>query len=66
WTLLRDGGDLDAARAVLAPLVGAVRVIAAEIEPFVPALAGRVRARIGLAGEPVVPGSPLQPRLGTA
>ena len=64
WTLVRDGGDLDAARAVLAPLVGAVRVIAAELEPFVPALSGRVRARVGREGEPVAPGSPLQPRLG--
>ncbi|MGO9872700.1 MAG: class I tRNA ligase family protein, partial [Acidimicrobiia bacterium] len=63
WELLRDAGHLDGARAALAPLVGAVRVIGAELEPFVPALAARVRARIGAAGGPVVPGSPLQPRL---
>ena len=42
WVLLR-AGDRDAARAVLAPLVAAVRVLGAELEPFVPALASRVR-----------------------
>lgn len=63
WELLRDAGDLDGARAAVAALVGAVRVIGAELEPFVPALAARVRARIGVAGGPVVSGPPLQPRL---
>jgi methionyl-tRNA synthetase len=63
WTLLR-GDDLDEARAVLGRLVGAVRVIGAELEPFVPALAARARARIGDPGDPVAPGAPIQPRLG--
>jgi len=63
WISLREPGDADAARAALAPLVGAVRVIGTELEPFVPALAARVRARIGLVDEPVVPGPPIQPRL---
>jgi methionyl-tRNA synthetase len=64
WTLLRGGGDRDAARAVLAPLVGAVRVIGAELGPFLPGLSARVGARIGRDAGPVRPGPPLQPRLG--
>jgi methionyl-tRNA synthetase len=63
WVWLREPGHADAARAAVAPLVGAVRVLGAELEPFVPALAARVRARAGLADEPVVPGPPLQPRI---
>jgi methionyl-tRNA synthetase len=63
WELSRDATHLGAARAVLAPLVGAVRAIGAELEPFVPALAARVRARIGPPDGPVLPGPPVQPRL---
>ena len=59
--MLRNG-DLDAARAALAPLVGTVRVIGVELEPFVPALAARVRERIGGPGAPVAPGPPVCPR----
>jgi methionyl-tRNA synthetase len=55
--------DRDAARAVLAPLVGATRTIASELEPFVPELARRVHARVGCAGGPVHPGPPVQPRI---
>jgi len=62
WVLLR-AGDRDAARAVLAPLVATVRVLGAELEPFVPALASRVAARIGPAGGPVAPGTPLQEQI---
>ena len=62
WVLLR-AGDRDAARAALAPLVAAVRVLGAELEPFVPALASRVATRIGPDGGPVAPGSPLQKRI---
>jgi methionyl-tRNA synthetase len=63
WVPLR-AGDIEAARAVLVPLVHTVRVIGAELEPFVPALAVRVRDRIGRGGGPVAPGPPVQPRLG--
>jgi methionyl-tRNA synthetase len=62
WVWLREPGDADAARAALAALVGAVRVIGAELEPFVPALAARVRTRVGFVDEPVAPGAPIQPR----
>ena len=63
WELLRAPEANERARAVLAPLVGAVRVIGNELEPFVPALAARVRERVGCAGEPVHPGEPVQSRL---
>ena len=62
WTLLRAGGDHDAARVALGPLVSAVRVIGAELEPFVPGLAARVWARVGPDAGPVAPGLPVQPR----
>jgi len=60
WELL---DDQDAARAALAPLVRVTRTIATELEPFVPELARRVRARIGCEGEPVCPGAAVQPRI---
>jgi methionyl-tRNA synthetase len=63
WVGLREAGDADAARTAVCALVGAVRVIGAELEPFVPALAARVAARVGLVGEPVAPGAAVQPRL---
>jgi len=63
WVALR-AGDLETARTVLAPLVATVRVIGAELDPFVPALAARVRDRVGPPGGPVAPGPPVQPRLG--
>jgi methionyl-tRNA synthetase len=63
WTLLRDDAGVDAARAVLAPLVGTLRAIVAELEPFVPGLAARVSTRVGPAAGPVAPGLPVQPRL---
>jgi methionyl-tRNA synthetase len=60
WELLDDP---DAARAALAPLVGTIRALGHELEPFVPELARRVRERVGCEGAPVRPGPPLQPRL---
>jgi methionyl-tRNA synthetase len=56
-------GDIDGAGAVLAPLLGVVRVIGRELEVFAPALAGRVEERVGADGEPVTPGPPVYPRL---
>ena len=66
WTLRGESGDRGAAREVLAPLVGAVRVLGAELEPFVPGLAARVAERAGCDGAPVAPGLPVQPRLRTS
>jgi len=63
WTSWAEPGGADTARAALGALVGAVRVIGAELEPFVPALSARVRARVGFVGDPVAPGAPIQPRL---
>ncbi len=63
WELL---DDRDSARAALAPLVHTTRIIADELEPFVPALAARVRARVGSAGSPVRPGPPVFPRVEAA
>jgi methionyl-tRNA synthetase len=63
WRGLRDAGECDAARTAIRALVGAVRVIGAELEPFVPELAARVGARVGRTGEPVSPGPAVQPRL---
>jgi methionyl-tRNA synthetase len=60
WELLDDRG---AARAALAPLVGVVRAIGGELEPFTPDLARRVRDRVGDEGASVHPGVPVQPRL---
>src|SRR6185295_18688995 len=60
WELL---DNRDAVRAALAPLVHATRTIAAELDPFVPELAARVRERVGGDGEPVCPGAAVQPRI---
>ncbi len=63
WDLVRDAARGDDARGVLTALVGAVRVVGAEIEPFAPALAARVRERVGHDGAPVAAGPPVQRRL---
>jgi methionyl-tRNA synthetase len=55
--------DGKAARAALAPLVAATRVLATELAPFTPGLAARVRERVGTDGRPVVPGPGVQPRV---
>jgi methionyl-tRNA synthetase len=62
WELVRDASDRDEAREVLVPLVGAVRVIGSELEPFAPALAARAGTRLGPDGARVRPGPPVQPR----
>jgi methionyl-tRNA synthetase len=65
WELARDGraAELD---AVLAALVAAGLAVAVQAEPFVPALAGRVRAQLGDGRGELPPLAPVFPRLGSS
>ncbi|HEX5097153.1 MAG TPA: methionine--tRNA ligase, partial [Acidimicrobiia bacterium] len=61
WTL-----PPDARGPVLATALHATRVVADELTPFAPTLAGAAAARLGRAEGPVVPGPPLFGRLEAA
>ncbi|HEY4025140.1 MAG TPA: methionine--tRNA ligase [Candidatus Dormibacteraeota bacterium] len=65
WELARAGeeAELD---SVLATLVAAGRELARQAEPFVPALAGRVRRQLGDGDPELPPPAPVFPRLGGA
>ncbi len=61
WELYRES-CVDELESLLASLVWCCRAIAAELGPFVPGLAARVRTQLGSNG-PLPPAQPVYPRL---